>query len=67
MNKIYLSLQDVIDDIKDINLKDELQYQYNKEKAKYKEQIDKLYDELDEKDDEINDLYSRLNDYDYYA
>lgn len=67
MNKIYLSVQDVIDDIKDINLKNELQYQYDKEKQNHKEEIDKLYDELDEKDEEINDLYGRLNDYDYYA
>lgn len=60
MNKIYLSVQDVIDDIKDIYLKDELQYQYDKEKQKYEEQIDKLYNELEEKDEEIDDLYGRL-------
>ena len=60
MNKIYLSVQDVIDDIKDIYLKDELQYQYDKEKQKYEEQIYKLYNELEEKDEEIDDLYGRL-------
>ena len=58
-NKVYLSVQDVIDNIKDIYLKNELQYQYDKEKAKYEEEINKLYDELDEKDEEIDDLYAR--------
>ena len=31
-NKVYLSLQDVINDIKDKKLQDELQYQYDREK-----------------------------------
>ena len=67
INKVYLSVQYVIDDIKDINLKDELQYQYDKEKQNHKEEINRLYNELDEKEEEIDDLYGRLNDYDYYA
>ena len=66
MSKVYLSVQDVIDDIKDIYLKDELQYQYDKEKAKYEEEINRLYDDLDKKDEEIDDLYGRLNDYEDY-
>ena len=57
MNKIYLSVQDVIDDIKDKYLKDELQYQYDKEKQNHKEEIDRLYDEIYELQDEINDLH----------
>ena len=57
MSKVYLSVQDVIDDIKDIYLKDELQYQYDKEKAKYEEEINRLYDEIDKLQDEIDDLY----------
>lgn len=59
-NKVYLSVQDVIDDIKDRYLKDELQYQYDKEKAKYEEEINRLYDEIEQKDEEIDDLYGRL-------
>ena len=57
--KVYLSLQDVIDDIQDKQLKDELQYQYDKEKQNMKNKIDKLYNELEEKDEEINELYYR--------
>ena len=64
MSRVYLSVQDVIDDIKDIYLKDELQYQYDKEKQNHKEEINRLYNELEEKDEEIDDLYGRLNDYD---
>lgn len=59
-NKVFLCVQDVINDIKDRYLKDELQYQYDKEKAKYEEEINRLYDELEEKDEEIDDLYGRL-------
>jgi len=55
--KVYLSVQDVIDDIQDKQLKDELQYQYDKEKEKYKEEINRLYDEIDKLQDEIDDLY----------
>ena len=60
MSKVYLSVQDVIDDIKDIYLKNELQYQYDKEKQNHKEEINRLYDELEEKDEEIANLYSRF-------
>ena len=67
INKVYLSVQDIIDDIKDIYLKNELQYQYDKEKQNHKDEINRLYNELDEKEEEIDDLYGRLNDYDYYA
>lgn len=60
MNKVYLSVQDVIDDIKDIYLKDELQYQYDKEKQNHKEEINRLEDEIDNLNEEIDDLYGRL-------
>ena len=55
--KVYLSVQDVIDDIQDKQLKDELQYQYDKEKQNHKEEINRLYDEIDKLQDEIDDLY----------
>lgn len=64
--KVYLSLQDVIDDIQDKQLKDELQYQYDKEKQNHKEEINRLYDEICDLQEEIDDLYCRLNyDEDY--
>ena len=65
-NKVYLSLLDVIESIKDSALQEELMYHYEKEKRIQKNEINILEDEIDNLNEEINDLYGRLNDYEDY-
>lgn len=51
--KVYLSLQDVIDDIQDKQLKEELQYQYDREKRIHQEEIDKMGEKIYDLEDEL--------------
>lgn len=51
-NKVYLSLLDVIESIKDSVLQEELMYHQN--------EINRLEDEIDNLNEEIDDLYGRF-------
>ena len=53
MSKVYLSLQDVIDDIQDKKLKEELQYQYDREKRIHSEEIDEMDEKIYDLEDEL--------------